>query len=263
MSMTHSFRAANSSAASAACVGLWLSLAGCAAPVDGQAEPRPKVGKYVGEPVTVSPLDFGESDSDEAVAQTQQAACPSRSDIAPVLSNPIMGEGPWGSWEACYHYCPEGSFAYGLRLKSEPSLGSGGDDTALNGVKLRCWNPSTGAFVREEAAAESPWGEYLDYAECSAWSEPLAGGQMRIEASQGGGDDTSANELIGWCHDPQLSSGPLITPPTHTHWGTLGSIRSCPIGSAVCGVRTKREPSLGGGDDTAVNGVQFRCCDFP
>jgi hypothetical protein len=214
----------------------------------------------MGERVTVSPADSADPNSAE-LSEAALTSCPTRSDIAPLFSNPVIGEGPWGAWETCYHYCPAGSFAYGLRLKSEPQQGSG-DDTALNGVKLRCWNPTTGAFAGEVAAAESAWGSYLDYAECGPWEEPLAGGEMRIEASQGSGDDTSANELIGWCHDPQLSSGPLIFPPTHTHWGSLTQTRSCPIGSAVCGVRTKLEGGLGGGDDTALNGVQFRCCNF-
>jgi hypothetical protein len=240
------------------CIGLGLSVAGCA-----DANLGPGNGEYVGEQITLSPADLSDSvlppqgESDEV-----QASCPTRSDLAPLSPNPVMGEGPWGTWEPCFHYCPEGTFAYGLALKSEPSLGSGGDDTALNGVRLRCWSTTHYNVQATVAAAESPWGYYMANADCPLWGQPLAGGRMRIEASVGSGDDTSANELQGWCHDPREPRGPLISPPTYTHWGSMGTLRSCPLGSVVCGVRTKLEGSVGSGDDTALNGIQFSCCTF-
>jgi hypothetical protein len=42
--------------------------------------------------------------------------------------------GVWGTTE----WCDEGQFAYGFQLNVQQQLGSAGDDTALNGVRLYC-----------------------------------------------------------------------------------------------------------------------------
>lgn len=90
---------------------------------------------------------------------------------------------------------------------------------------------------------------------------------MHIFAAAGASyDDLAATDMIGWCHDPHVLTGPTIFPQTYTGGGVLTTMRSCPLGSAVCGVRTKLEESQGGGvfggDDTALNGIQFSCCTF-
>ena len=51
----------------------------------------------------------------------------------------------WGDWGKV-EYCPEGKWAVGFKLKTERSQGDG-DDTALNGIALKCsdgkWITST------------------------------------------------------------------------------------------------------------------------
>lgn len=55
---------------------------------------------------------------------------------------------------------------------------------------------------------------------------------------------------------------------THTAWQTA---KYCPTGKGICGIRTQVEGNQGGceyrvfyihcSDDTALNNVQFECCD--
>ena len=51
----------------------------------------------------------------------------------------VKGEGPWGEWYTAT-YCPKNYYVCGLEQKLEGNQGSkyGEDDTALNGVALRC-----------------------------------------------------------------------------------------------------------------------------
>ena len=50
----------------------------------------------------------------------------------------VEGEGPWGSWHEPT-YCPARHYVCGLEQKLEgPQGGGSGDDTALNGVAMRC-----------------------------------------------------------------------------------------------------------------------------
>ena len=46
------------------------------------------------------------------------------------------GEAPWGSWTPA-EFCPDGYRITGIKAQIESNQG-GGDDTALNGVELRC-----------------------------------------------------------------------------------------------------------------------------
>lgn len=48
----------------------------------------------------------------------------------------VTGESPWGSWHQP-SYCPIGYYVCGIAMKVEAPLGEG-DDTAVNGLALRC-----------------------------------------------------------------------------------------------------------------------------
>src|SRR6185436_3874136 len=80
-------------------------------------------------------------------------ACATRPDWA---SSFTMASGSWGSWQACYHLCPAGAFAYGTYLLSESSQG-GGDDTALNGIQLDCYDRFSGAYMGFVTSQLGPW----------------------------------------------------------------------------------------------------------
>lgn len=46
----------------------------------------------------------------------------------------------WGEWGS-FHRCPNGTFAQGFRLRTEPYKGALIDDTASNAVRLFCGDP--------------------------------------------------------------------------------------------------------------------------
>jgi hypothetical protein len=140
-------------------------------------------------------------------------------------------------------------------MRVEGSQG-GGDDTALNSVQLLCRNPSTGA-TEWVSSYDGLWGSWNGSASCTNSGQYLKGAQMRIEGSQGGGDDTAANNVAFSCTDSTT-----IQAPGGQGWGSWGGYASCPASSAVCGLSIRFEGSQGGGDDTAMNGLELLCCSL-
>lgn len=91
----------------------------------------------------------------------------------------------------------------------------------------------------------------------------ISGGQMRVEPSQGGGDDTAANGLKIFCTDP-------MKPNERSGWKTVWNgywgdwqRQRFQVRGVVCEAAARVESRQGGGDDTALNGLKFKMCDFP
>ena len=51
-----------------------------------------------------------------------------------------------------------------------------------------------------------------------------------------------------------------IQTQTHTLQTHKGGMIQDDSGTVFCGIRTRVQRDQGGGDDTALNGVQFKCC---
>ena len=153
--------------------------------------------------------------------------------------------GYWGNWGKAA-LCPAGEFVYGYSLKSEPDQ-HGGDDTALNGIRLFC-GPYTNATSKRtmKTSLEGPWGDWLDPEDCGRY--PVIGFDMKIEGDQHGGDDTAANELRLFC----MKGKRYIHAKT---WGEWTDPLICPKEMAVIGFKTRVEGNQRGRDDTALNGV--------
>lgn len=100
-------------------------------------------------------------------------------------------DGRWGGWGQ-QKMCPEGYYIDGAKVRFEDSLGRGGDDTALNGLAIRCHKPYT--HDRVWVTVESGlWGAWKS--EQFVKDKYLVGAQIRFENPLGGGDDTAWNGL--------------------------------------------------------------------
>ena len=68
---------------------------------------------------------------------------------------------------------------------------------------------------------------------------------------------------------PQGPRGPIPTGIIQSYkiiykgnWGSWKEWQYCPQKTYVCGARVRFENSVGSGDDTAMNGIEFACCLF-
>ncbi|KAM3927315.1 vitelline membrane outer layer protein 1 homolog [Leptodactylus fuscus] len=157
--------------------------------------------------------------------------------------------GNWGDWE-CEEWCPSGTKATGFSLKMERPLGSKGDDTALNAIRLYCTSSGRDT-VEVITSKESKWGDWTSVSWCP--SGHFISFALRVEAPQRDEDDTAANNIMMQCSDYTIISG------DGGYWGSYGSWSGrCPNG--ICGIKTRVEWPIGDGDDTALNDVQFACC---
>ncbi|KAG7320880.1 hypothetical protein KOW79_015295 [Hemibagrus wyckioides] len=136
-------------------------------------------------------LSFGECAS---VNDTQSRL------IGPIPSSISVSNGQiWGTWGTSER-CPTGTYATGFSLKVENALGDG-DDTALNGIALRCTKPMGStkepqpySTVQSDAGS---WGSWTQNIWCP--KGVLQAFQLRVESGQGRGDDTAANNIRFSC----------------------------------------------------------------
>jgi hypothetical protein len=101
------------------------------------------------------------------------------------------------------------------------------------------------------------WGNWRNPGSCPA-DKFIKGGNLLIEGNQGSGDDTGANDIHFQCTD-----GSIIQAEHGIQNGSWRGWNSCPAGTAVCGASARTEGNQGGGDDTAMNGLQVDCCAYP
>jgi hypothetical protein len=152
----------------------------------------------------------------------------------------------WGIWGAEVDKCPEGSFANGFQLKTEPFMGAR-DDTALNAVRLFCEGTAESVTSREGV-----WGSWGKAFFCENEGR-IKGFQLRSEEG-GKADDTAANNLRVVCPSGSIDGDGL-------EFGSWRGIHTCVDNFAVCGIKTQVEPDQGPLiDDTSLNNIAFLCC---
>lgn len=164
--------------------------------------------------------------------------------------------GPWGEWRS-QEMCPHGTFAFGFAHQVEGKQGSG-DDTALNGIRLRCGSyPDPGQTTAGLATSGTGiWGDWSEFRSCE--DDFVTAVTMRIEDWQKEGDDTAAVDIQFRCR-----GGTVLSVPPDLDWGKWKAWQECPDNTAICGIQTKVEPRGGGNfDDTALNDAKFVCCSF-
>lgn len=134
-----------------------------------------------------------------------------------------------------------------------------GDNTALNGIRLHCINPSkkSSAPYDDYATVQSDvgsWGKWSDIKWCP--SGFLMSFQLRVEPYQGTWDDTAANNIRFKCsvNAEELQGSGMS-------WGEWGDWSETCGGTGICGIETMVEEPQGVADDTALNDLRIYCCD--
>ncbi|HVJ13903.1 MAG TPA: hypothetical protein VM686_00620 [Polyangiaceae bacterium] len=149
-------------------------------------------------------------------------------------------------------YCRPSTWAAAFEQRVEPAQG-GGDDTGLNSVALLCADQD-GTAVERLTVWEGAWGNWSERASCPAGTL-ITGGDFKIEASQGDGDDNGATAARFHC-----AQGGEITAPNDAPEGNWEALTPCAEGDAVCGLALLVQPPLESDDDTAVSGIRLSCC---
>ncbi len=162
---------------------------------------------------------------------------------ASASANTLKWHGFWGKWRN-FQSCGHGSYVNGFSNRVEGNQ-KGGDDTAMNAIRMTCTN---GRTLTPHGGL---WGGWGHSARCPGG---YTGAQVRIERQQGDGDDTALNCVKLWCTSTNSWSNSNCGPwgDWHTGW--------CDKGQKICGVNIRLEDSQRGGDDTAMNGIELRCC---
>merc|ERR1711971_991618 len=177
----------------------------------------------------------------------------------------------WGDW-GDKSFCPDNSWAQGYQLKVESDQGGLDDDTALDGVRLECFD-SKGVYTGsvESTPQYTHSGEWMSKLYCTSNSF-LDGIRLRSEegyykknrmyiesdkANTRSLDETAANNIDMHCINKNTLSG------NGMFWGEWTDWKYCPTGTAVCGLKTKVQEYSGSfTDDTALNEIILYCCDL-
>lgn len=175
-----------------------------------------------------------------------------RNDITDVKSAPNATG--WGGWSRTI-YCPAGSYVGGYSMRVEPWQRRG-DDTALNAVALYCYDRD-GNMVERIEPHPGFWGNWGGQDNCPQGTYATAF-KLKVEGRQRGGDDTAANSLAFRC-----GNGSEIEASGGGGWGSWTSTWvTGSRNSAICGVKAKFEDWQRGGDDTALNDLEFTWCQL-
>ncbi len=229
------------------------SLAADEAFLDATLAATDQLNRFISAVQATVPLSTAESILAQlGINSTLPATTTSRADFRRVVS-PTGGQ--WGLVGPAI-YCRPGTFVAAFAQRVEAPQGSTVDDTALNTVLFYCKN-SSGTYIEPLNGWEGVWGNWSSWATCPTAGGFITGGELKVESSQGVGDDTSANAARFWCSD-----GAALVANNDGPWGTWRGRRNCGAGEAVCGVQIQYEAPQGVGDDTAMNRLLLHCCAY-
>ena len=112
----------------------------------------------------------------------------------------LESRGRWGEWfPTDKKECPDGFYISGFRVRFQERQYFR-DDTALNGLKLRCKNPYDGK-TEDITIYEGEWGRWEDWVESE--HNYLCGFQTRFEKCERLCDETGLNGIrFFMCPEP-------------------------------------------------------------
>jgi hypothetical protein len=151
-------------------------------------------------------------------------------------------------------FCPEGTIAGSIALKSLSDQG-GGDDLAVTGVGLGCNNPTTGQFVQWAIPQNQASGAWDTSSACNLGTR-IRGGNFVLLAGPSSFDDTGVSDGAISCTNGTTLDVAVNSPS----WGSWQGWRNCPSGKVVCGIQQKFDPD-NSSDDSSVAGIRFKCCN--
>ncbi|VDI47391.1 Hypothetical predicted protein [Mytilus galloprovincialis] len=164
--------------------------------------------------------------------------------------------GDWGNEE----FCTKGHYAIDYRMKIK---GLHVDRTELNAIEIICGSRSGERCGDTASSGQQQWGTWTVEALCPAKTF-LTAFSLQVDQINTIYDNTGANYVRFSCKyikDEYFDFG-LSVSPGHARYGLYGNWSdACPANSAICGVKTKMHAYQVHGDDTALNDVQFFCCE--
>ena len=123
------------------------------------------------------------------------------------------------------------------------------DNTGLNAICLIC---NDGKEICSAQGDKGTWHEDIAHS-----SSGFKGFEIQFQDKQGAWDDTAVNNIGLHALDGQWKKLNLNMP------GEWVAIHGCKPGYIICGLKTRVEASSWyNTDDTALNGVIFRCCEM-
>ena len=190
--------------------------------------------------------------------------------------------GNWGEWQ----HCPRGGFVVGMRVKAQPFAWFT-DNTGFNAIRLAC---SGGEVLKSAEGVHGTWTPW----KFATNNRSIDTVYVRSQRPCGGCDDTATHGIrfresthinpqthepyTGYWISPEdlciFGGGCIFTDTTdYTRYRINGYWASArctgeriyfdPPGQyprkVITGFRTQVEPYRGDGDDTGLNGVQFKC----
>lgn len=176
---------------------------------------------------------------------------------------PPCEAGKWSSWSP--DPCPKGRYGHTQersRQFSPPEDWAAIDCSKQGDVKetqhcQRHPNGWTTAHTKTFILGGTTWGNWGAYDKCP-YPETAVGVRLKIENSgilcQSDCDNTALNGIILYC-----SNGGAIT-STVGGWGSWWSKKSCTGNNRITAAKMRWEPDIYG-DDTAANGLRFKCTD--
>lgn len=159
--------------------------------------------------------------------------------------------GEWGELKKCQ----SGSFVTSVSLKIESKQG-GGDDTALNDIRMECTDLKTNLTTNSFSSPNpGPWGDWGE--KCTNINGFSA---VKIRQEKCGfwcSDGTAANGLRfrkkGDCE------GSCWINPGDGFWGDWSSVKECPEGMVITGMKTKVMAVSSSEDNETITEVEFLC----
>ncbi|CAF1653824.1 unnamed protein product [Rotaria magnacalcarata] len=162
-----------------------------------------------------------------------------------------------------YEYCPEGSWAYGLKQRIQ-YFQFRGDDTALNAISLYC-RKHDGTITGSISSFEGLWGYWSNSAYCgNETGVYMFSAAFKIEDFRGPSyDHTSANDFRSQCWNGTVVTRDDLHATNGQIWGSWKRPDTCNKGSAICGISSKfLNYSIIAQDDIAMSGAFFKCCSL-